>query len=90
MNLTLEIPDEIASRLTESGGDLPRRALEGLAIEEFKNGTLTEPDLLQLLGFETRWELDGFLKAHGIYDNYTLEDFERERQTLQGITLALG
>ena len=90
MNLTLEIPDEIASRLTESGGDLSRRALEGLAIEEFKNGTLTEPDLLQLLGFETRGELDGFLKAHGIYDNYTLEDFERERQTLQGITLAFG
>lgn len=85
MNLTVEIPDDIASRLAEAGGDLSRRALESLALEEFKSGHLTEPELLRLLGFGTRWQLDGFLKAHGIYDEYTLEDFERERQALKGL-----
>jgi hypothetical protein len=25
----------------------------------------------------------GFLKAHGIYQEYTLEDFEQERQALK-------
>ena len=29
-----------------------------------------------------RIELDGFLKAHGIYQEYTVEDFEQEQQAL--------
>ena len=36
-----------------------------------------------MLGFETRWEMDRFLKSHGIYEEYTLEDFEQERQALK-------
>jgi hypothetical protein len=34
-----------------------------------------------------RIQLDGFLKAHGIYQDYTLEDFESERQALKEIGL---
>ena len=30
MNLTVEIPDDIAARLSGAGGDLSRRALEAL------------------------------------------------------------
>ncbi len=32
MNLTVEIPDDVAERLTAAGGDLSRRALEALAL----------------------------------------------------------
>lgn len=87
MNLTLEIPDEIANRLTETGGDLSRRALESLALQEFKNGNLTKPELRRLLGFGTRWKLDGFLKSHGVYEDYTVEDFEEERAVLKSLGL---
>lgn len=38
MEVTVHIPDDLASRMTEAGGDLARRALEGLALEEFKTG----------------------------------------------------
>jgi hypothetical protein len=41
--------------------------------------------LRRLLGFATSYEIDGFLKAHGVYDDYTLEDFERERQALKSL-----
>ena len=85
MNLTVEIPDDIASRLNEAGGDLSRRALEALALEEFRSNRLDERELMRLLGFGTRWKLDGFLKSHGIYDDYTVEDFEQERQVLKGL-----
>jgi hypothetical protein len=34
-----------------------------------------------------RIQLDGFLKSHGIYQDYTLEDFERERQDLKELGL---
>lgn len=85
MEVTLQIPDDIACHMTEAGGDLPRRALESFALEEFKRGRITKPELQRLLGYGTRWKLDGFLKAHGVYEDYTLEDFEQERQALKSL-----
>ena len=35
MELTVQIPDELACRMGVSGGDLSRRALEALALEDF-------------------------------------------------------
>jgi hypothetical protein len=82
MEITLNIPDELA-RLIGTAGDIERRALEALALEEFKAGRLTKAELRRVLGFETRYELDGFLKTHEVYEPYTLEDLERERRDLQ-------
>jgi predicted HTH domain antitoxin len=83
MNLIIQLPDDLARRLSAAGGDLSRRALEGLAIEEYKSGHLTSAELRRLLGFRTRMALDGFLKAHGILLDYTLADLEQERQDLR-------
>jgi hypothetical protein len=83
MELTLHIPDDVAQRLSAAGSDLSRRALEAFALEEFKAGRLTEEQLRRLLGFQTRHQLDGFLKAHEVWLNYTLEDLERERSALR-------
>ncbi len=65
-------------------GDLSRRILEMLALEEFKGGRITKPELRQMLGFETSFQLDGFLKAHDVWIDYTTEDFGAERVGLQG------
>ena len=67
--------------LSAAGSDLSRRALEAFALEEFKAGWLTEPQLRQLLGLQTRHELDGFLKAHEVWLDYTLGNLERDRET---------
>jgi len=84
MHMTVEIPDDFAVRFSAAGGDLSRRALELLALEEYKSGHLTETELQRLLGFGTRYKLDGFLKAHGILiDDYTVDDLRREVATLQ-------
>lgn len=49
MNLTVEIPDEIATRLSAHGGeDLLRRAREAFLAEEYRHGRLTKPELQQL------------------------------------------
>ena len=85
MDVTVHIPDDLACRMTDAGGDLSRRALEGLALQEYKSGHITEPELLRLLGFETRHELDGFLKAHGVYEDFTMEDFERDLADLKSL-----
>jgi hypothetical protein len=83
MELTVQIPDELASRMSASGADLSRRALEALALEEFKSGRLTKPELRRLLDFGTRYQLDGFLKAHEVYEDYTLQDLEQELEGLR-------
>ena len=87
MNLTVTLPDDIATRLAADGADLARRALEALAAEEYRAGRLTKPDLRQLLGFETGHEIDGFLKAHEVFEPYTPADLDRERQVLDRLGL---
>ncbi len=86
MDVTLSIPDDIASQLMAAGGDLRRRALENFALEELRSGHISEVQLRQMLGLE-RLELDGFLKAHGIYEVVTLADIERDVADLKA---ALG
>jgi Uncharacterised protein family (UPF0175) len=83
MNLIVEIPDDIAGRLSEGGGDLSRRALEAFLAEEYKHDRISKPELQKLLGIETSYELDGFLKAHDIWIEYTREDALRERRGLE-------
>ena len=83
MDLNIPIPDDIAIRLRQVTGDLSRRALEVLALEEYKSGHITKPELRRMLGFETRYELDGFLKEHGVYEGFTFEEVEQQVEELK-------
>jgi hypothetical protein len=83
MNVSVEIPDDLAQRLSAAGADLSRRALEGFALEEHKAGRISKPELRRWLRIETRTELDGFLKEHGVFLNATVEDLRDEVRTLE-------
>jgi Uncharacterised protein family (UPF0175) len=85
MQITLELPEDIAEGLGSTWNDLSRAALESLALEAFRSRALTVAQLRRLLGFETRMQ-DAFLKAHGIYD-YSAADFEQDRETLREIRM---
>jgi hypothetical protein len=87
MNLTFHIPDELAARLGEVGPDLARQALEALMLEHYRAGRVTIDELQEALGFEALNEVDGFLKARGIYEEYTLADLEREQRAMDGAAL---
>jgi hypothetical protein len=82
MDVTVRIPDDIAARLCAACGDLPRLALEGLARLRNINGHISKAGLRRLLGFGTRYRLDGFLKAHKVFEDYTLANFEQDREDL--------
>ena len=45
MQVSLQIPDDIARRVIDAGGDLPRCALGAFALEELRMGRITEPEL---------------------------------------------
>jgi hypothetical protein len=78
MNVIVRIPDELAARLAAKGGDLERRALEALVLEEFRAGRLNKAELQQALGFAALNEADDFLNAHGIVEEDTLKELGRD------------
>ena len=82
MQITLELPEDIARGLGSRWKDLPRAALESLALEAYRSRTLTAAQLRRLLGFATRMQVDAFLKEHEVYD-FTVADFEQDRETLR-------
>ncbi len=81
MKVTFRIPDALAARVgTEA--ELPRRALEAFLLEAYRAGQLSGEELRDHLGLATRYDMDGFLKAHRVYEESTLADLERERESL--------
>ena len=78
MQITLELPDKIAPQLAEVGQDLSRAAVEALVLEAYRARRLSEDQAAELLGLD-HYELDGFLKQHGVCLDYSIEDFDCEQ-----------
>lgn len=81
MKISLDLPDDVAAQLADAGQDLSRAALEALAIDAYRMDRISGQQLTHLLGISSRYDLDGFLKRHGVPLEYTLDDFDREGQT---------
>ncbi len=60
---------------------LSRTVLEALALEGVRSGKLTVAQARRLLGFRSRYEMDGFLKTHGVFLPITIEDVRRDSET---------
>ncbi len=82
MNLTLRIPDELATRLGADGRDLERQALEALVLEGFCTGRVNKDELSRVLGLDGHDQLDGFLKSHDVFEPCTVEDVNRDVEAL--------
>jgi predicted HTH domain antitoxin len=82
MEVQITLPDDIAVSL-QSLGDIPRRMLESLAIEGIQAGKLTVYQVQRMLGFQTRFEVDGFLKERGVFFDYSPEELRQELETIQ-------
>jgi hypothetical protein len=80
VQVSLEIPEDLGRRIAADPGELPRAALEGLALEAIRAGKLTVSQARRLLGIRSRYEMDGFLKAHGVLLDLTLEDVRRDNE----------
>jgi predicted HTH domain antitoxin len=85
MELAITLPDDIARQLKTEWQDLPRRALEALAVEGYKSQALTWYQVGRLLGHASRWETDAFLKEHEAYLHYTVEDLEQDTRTFEKV-----
>ena len=78
MQITVELPDDIARH-----PDPGREALEALAIEGYRSEKLTHHQAARLLGM-TRFEFGAFLQDRHIYDHaYSVEDLQRDLADLE-------
>jgi hypothetical protein len=83
MEITLNIPDELARQVTSEGKDPARIALEALALEGYRSELLSESAVRQMLCFETRMEVHDFMKRHCVYLHYDVADLEQDQVTGQ-------
>ena len=81
MRVTLEVPEDLAQLLGENAASLSRAALEALALEGIRGGKLAVAQARRLLGISSRYEMDGFLKAHGVFLTYSVDDINRDAET---------
>jgi predicted HTH domain antitoxin len=76
MQVTIELPDDLADQIRRASGDVARRVLEAFAIDSYRSGKLSGWQVRQLLGLETRFELDALLKRAGVFREYSAEELE--------------
>lgn len=89
MTVTVQIPDDLAGSLATSGHDPARAVLEAVAIEGYRTDRLSEYDVQQLLGFESRMQVHAFLKANQVYLHYGPEDLEHDMREAERIVVLL-
>jgi predicted HTH domain antitoxin len=86
MEVLLQVPDDIVERLQIRPEELSRHALESLAADFYRAGRLSHAEVQRMLGFETRWQTDAFLKQKEAYLHYSVEDFEKDIETLRRLS----
>lgn len=83
MQITVEIPDEIAQRLDQNRDSLSRRLLEVVVADAYNCGKVNTAEVRQILNLSSRLETHAFLKRMGVYLNYDEAELEQDLQTLQ-------
>lgn len=81
MHIDVELPEETAERLKAEWRDLSRGAVEAIAVEGYRDGTLTRDQVRKLLGLSF-WDTEAFLKRRQAFLQYSEEDLEQERRDL--------
>ncbi len=78
MEVTINLPEDVAKVFLKNGENLEREVLEATALEGYREGKLSQAQVRRMLGFATDMQVDAFLKEHKIYLEYDLEDIKRE------------
>ena len=81
MEVVVTIPDAFAPQFLRNSVEISRRMLELFAIEAYRREEFSLGQVADLLEL-TIDEANGLLKEHNVPSNYTMEDFEMDRASL--------
>jgi hypothetical protein len=83
MEVTVELPDEIAKHLGQAS-EMPRQMLEAFAAAAYRAQRLSRHQLSQLLGFDY-WQTDEFLTRNEARRPFMLADLQIDRKSLESL-----
>ncbi|MBX3266074.1 MAG: UPF0175 family protein [Acidobacteria bacterium] len=86
MQVTINIPEDLAKLIGTDQADIERRVLTATVLEEYRCGRLSHGQIGKLLGMN-RFQVDAFLKDNNVPLNYSIKDLEDDRRTLDELAL---
>jgi predicted HTH domain antitoxin len=83
MQITIELPDDIANQLQPA--NISRQILELIAADSYRQGRIGAAAVRRMLNFSSRWETYEFLKREKAYLPYTEDDLEQDAQAIRNV-----
>lgn len=84
MQVTVEMPDQVARQWGATPGAVGRHVLEDAAIEGYRAGRLSHRQVGEMLGLDY-WQTESFLSARAVPLSYSAADLAADRATLDKI-----
>lgn len=88
MQVTVELPDQVARQWGETPDAVGRHVMEDAAIEGYRTGRLSQRQVGAALGLDY-WQTEAFLKERGVPLNYSAADLDADNATLDKILAPL-
>ncbi len=83
---TLSLPASFPFSVKVRESEMPDFIKRTLAIELYREGKISLGKAAELAGVRNKWEMLTLLDKSGVPLNYTIEDFEKDLDTLERIT----
>ena len=84
MQVTVEMPDQVARQWGETPDTVGRHVMEDAAIEGYRAGRLTQRQVGAMLGLDY-WQTEAFLNERAVPLNYSATDLAADNATLEKI-----
>jgi len=84
MQVTVEMPDQVARQWGDTPDAVGRHVLEGAAVEGYRAGRLSQRQVGAMLGLDY-WQTEAFLSQRSVPLNYTDADLSVDSATLEKI-----
>jgi hypothetical protein len=87
VRVSFEIPEDVARAFLVGDKTLSEAAVESLAAEGYRSGSLSESQLMRLLGLSSRFAVHAWLRDRRIPYRYSEADFAEDLATLSELGL---
>jgi len=84
MQVTMEMPDQVARQWGDTPNAVGRHVMEDAAIEGYRAGRLTQRQVGLMLGLDY-WQTEAFLNERAVPLNYSVADLTADHATLEKI-----
>jgi predicted HTH domain antitoxin len=84
VEVIIKLPDTLAKMFGDTAEARSRRLTEDVALEEYRAARLSQRQVGEMLGLDY-WQTERLLAERGVRLNYSLDDLEADRVTLNEV-----